>query len=69
MAVILNSSLSSTTWTIEPGVCVTAEDEARLLDSGAARPLTEADKPEKAFDLDEGVWKLYKADRKKKDAE
>lgn len=69
MAVILNSSLSSTSWTVEPGVCVTAEDEARLIEAGAARAITEADKPEKAFDLDEGVWKLYKADKKKKDAE
>lgn len=65
MAVILNSSFSSTSWTVEPGMCVVCEDETRLIEAGAARPMTEADKPEKVFDLDGGVWKLFKPEKKK----
>lgn len=60
MPLILNSSLSSDKWTIEPGACVCAKDEKRLVEAGAARKLTEADKPEKVFDLDEGEWKAFK---------
>ena len=65
MAVIANSSMASLTWVVEPGTCVVCSDEQRLLDAGAARPMTEADKPDKCFDLDAGVWKLFKESKKK----
>jgi hypothetical protein len=64
MALILNSSLANERWTVQPGDCVCSKDEKRLVDAGAARKLTEADKPEKIFDLDEGVWKAFKEKRK-----
>lgn len=66
MPLILNSSLSSDKWTIEPGACVCAKDEKRLVEAGAARELTEADKPEKMFDLDEGKWEKFKEPKKAK---
>jgi len=65
MALILNSSLSSPAFTIEPGACVHCDDEQRLIDAGAARPLTDVDKPDKMFDLDEGIWKPFKPTTKK----
>jgi hypothetical protein len=65
MALILNSSLSNENWTVEPGACVKSSDEKRLLEAGAARLLTDADKPEKVFDLDNGTWEAFKAEKKK----
>jgi hypothetical protein len=65
MAVILNGSLSSADWTVEPGVCVKSSEEQRLLDAGSAREMTDADKPEKAFNLDSGTWEVFKAEKKK----
>jgi hypothetical protein len=65
MALILNSSLSNEKWTVEPGACVKCGEENRLVEAGAARPLTDADKPEKVFDLDSGVWEVFKAEKKK----
>jgi hypothetical protein len=65
MPLILNSSLSNERWTVEPGACVCASDEARLVEAGAARPLSEVDTPEKMFDLDSGKWVPFKATKKK----
>lgn len=64
--VILNSGLANQSYALDPHTCVSSSDEARLLSSGAARKVTEADKIERVFDLDAGVWKLPDGQKKAK---